>query len=126
MPRQTRFCEQWLEQTDANGHLLKWWCKPDKNNIYAGRCILCFKSVGCSNQGLSQILQHASCRKHTDIAVVRFSKITPHLTSTEGTSSVIPADGVTVISMTNSVQLPAKYCVAKSRQDEVILSIILS
>lgn len=51
MSRDTSFCVSWLEQTDANGHVIKSWCKPDPHSTTAGYCTLCCKQVPCANMG---------------------------------------------------------------------------
>ena len=80
MPKhQTKFCLQWLDQTDGNGHIIRWWGKADVKDVNAGYCNLCFKTVSCGNRGVQQMLQHATGDRHKQIALARFSKEVKHL-----------------------------------------------
>jgi len=76
---QTKFGQSWLDQIDCNGHTLRWWCRADIKDVYAGFCILCFKKLPCANIGLRQMLKHATGVKHKEIACVRFSQKEKHL-----------------------------------------------
>jgi len=136
MPRQTQFSEQWLDQMDANKHILRSWCKKDDKDIFAAHCILCFKKVPCGNMGLRQVLQHASGAKHKEIACRRFSTTEKHLVvlehSTASKANEESASGsrsntsghMTHIKSSNSGAV-SSVAVAKSYKEQVITSEIL-
>ena len=116
MPKhQTKFCNQWLDQDDGNGHILRWWCKADAKDVNAGYCKLCFKAISCGNRGVQQILQHATGEKHKQTAIVRFSNEVKHLipVAVEGTSNPQTAG--------NGATSSTTYLVPKSHVDQVHL-----
>ena len=124
MPSQeTNFSPQWLNQTDGNQHTISWWCRADAKDIHAGFCILCYKKVPCGNMGLIQLLQHATGKRHKEIACTRFSKSSCYIAvqskiSEESASSSKQGGGLKSKSVTN-------YVVTKSHNDQVTTAEVL-
>lgn len=124
MPKhQTKFCPQWLDQTDGNGHIVRCWAKADAKDVHAGYCFLCFKTVNCGNRGVQQLLNHATGDKHKSIACVRFSNEVKHLVpvAMEGTSS----SGIQRTSTTDPGATSSSILlIPKSHTDEVPTSLM--
>lgn len=78
----TKFNDSWLEKVDANGHVLKMWCK--KNSTYTGHCSICNRTIACDS-GLPQLLSHAKGEKHKDLMKSHFSSTQRRLTATKTT-----------------------------------------
>ena len=62
----TKFNSAWLSKLDNSGYSLAEWCKPDSSNCYSAYCLVCFKSISCSNTGVTQLIGHADGQKHRD------------------------------------------------------------
>ena len=59
----THFKNDWLLNTDGLGYKISSWCQPSKD-VGKAFCFLCKKTFRCDNQGLPQLLQHASGQSH--------------------------------------------------------------
>jgi hypothetical protein len=79
MPNLTKFQESWLRKTDSAGNQVKQWCRADNTSPHKAFCMLCCKSIQCSNSGFKQLLHHAEGKRHSDLAVARFGKTQKHL-----------------------------------------------
>ena len=79
MPNLTKFQESWLHKSDCAGNQLKQWCRADSTSPHKAYCMLCCKSIQCSNSGFQQLLHHAEGKKHSDLAFARFGKGQKHL-----------------------------------------------
>ena len=94
MPNLTKFQESWFRKTDSAGNQVKQWCRADNTSPHKAFCMLCCKSIQCSNSGFKQLLHHAEGKRHSDLAVARFGKTQKHLqkgaTSTRPSSSSPP------------------------------------
>ena len=122
----TRFFNTWLENRNENGHQLKLWYKKDEKSDSAGFCLLCQKTINCSNQGYDQLKQHAQTSKHMKLASAAFSaKQSQLITSSALTprSSALWASSSETIgnsSIQKQVKGPTPVILAKAHLAEVI------
>ena len=54
------FNAEWLDRTDSNSHLLRYWC--EKKDEFTATCKLCKKDINVAYMGFGALKQHSEKR----------------------------------------------------------------
>jgi len=64
MPRDTKFCADWLQSRDKNGDHISQWCKAISSDPYSASCKICCKTFSIATMGMGQLQSHSEGKKH--------------------------------------------------------------
>ena len=109
MPRNTKFCTDWLKSRDANGDYISEWCVGVVSDPYSAQCRVCSRTVSVANMGVGQLHSHSQSKKHQQVMEGRknqavFQTLTPAVSvstmSDAGDDSSAPSTSTVVSTVT--------------------------
>lgn len=73
MPRDTKFCADWLSGTDKNGDTISEWCERVPHDPSSARCKACAKTFSIANMGMKNRL-HEQLAEQTQLEAIQLAE----------------------------------------------------